>query len=491
MSATSLLGWLRAGWTSRGTHPALEDGTRVLDYAGLDDGVRRAARVLAQAGAGRGPVALIAGNSIEYVLAALGGLAAGRTVAEINPKETPERLRALLARLAPACVVTDRPAAGIDVAGVGPVLAIEEFARRLASAEPVAEIAPARPAAEPAFIVFTSGTTGLPKGVMLGEPGLAAVTAAILERLPIADDERYALVLPFNHTYGKSVLLTTLRAGGTVVLDPGFDDLAGFVRRLAERKITAFAGVPYHAQLLRTRAPLGAHDLGALRTLTISGGPMPPADLEDLAARLPRASVYFMYGLTECSTRATILPPGRRAAKPGSCGVPLACTRVRIVGEDGSVLPAEALGDVQLAGPNVMLGYWGEQDQTAAAFDGEWLRTGDIGRLDAEGFLFLSGRRDDLIKSAGERISAVEVEEALAAHPAVAEAAVRAVPHAVLGQAVGAWIVSREPGLTTADLVSHCAALLAPYKIPRTLRFVASLPRTASGKVQKHRLPLE
>jgi acyl-CoA synthetase (AMP-forming)/AMP-acid ligase II len=467
---------------------ALEDGATRLTYRALWDGVlRAAARLDARLGARRDPVAIVAANGAEYVLAMLGALASGRPVAEISPHEPLERLLPLLERLAPALVVTTLDPAPLAAAGL-PVAAASDFAPGALAAQAPRGAAAAATADDLAFIVFTSGTTGQPKGVMLSHGNVVAVVDAILDYLPLAPDERYALVLPLFHTYAKSVLLTTLAAGGTVVLD-SFNDLPGFVARLESGRITAFSGVPYHVAMLLRRAPLDRHDLSRLRTFTISGSHLPTESLQELARRFPAARVVFMYGMTETSTRACALPPARIADKAGSCGRPIRGVALRIVDDAGCDLPAGTPGEVLVHGPNVMQGYFGDPALTRATLRDGWLHTGDLGYLDAEGFLFLVGRRTDLIKCAGERISAREIEEVLIAHPGVLEAAVAGEPHPVLGESVRAWVVPRAPGLTEDELRLHCAQHLTHHAIPRGWTFVPELPRTASGKVQKHRLP--
>jgi acyl-CoA synthetase (AMP-forming)/AMP-acid ligase II len=467
---------------------ALEDGDARLTYRALGDGGLRAAALLdARLGERRDPIAIIAANGFEYVLAMLGALASGRAVAEISPHEPMERLLPVLERLGPALVVTTLDPAPIAAAG-HPVVAATVFAPDALAAVAPRTVPAAGAPDDLAFVVFTSGTTGQPKGVMLSHGNVVAVIDAILEYLPLSSADRYALVLPLFHTYAKSVLLTTLAAGGTVVFD-SFNDLPGFVARLESRRITAFSGVPYHVAMLLRRAPLDRHDLSRLGAFTISGSHLPTESLQELARRFPAARVIFMYGMTETSTRACALPPERAADKPGSCGRPIRGVALRIVDDDGRDLPPGASGEVLVRGPNVMQGYFGDPALTRATLRDGWLHTGDLGYLDEEGFLFLVGRKTDLIKCAGERISAREIEDVLAAHPGVLEAAVAGEPHPVLGESVHAWIVRRAKGLSEDEIRRYCAQHLTHHEIPRSWTFVAELPRTASGKVQKHRLP--
>lgn len=483
-----LASWLREGAAVRDAR-ALEDGERAWTHDELwRDAERVAAALEQECGPAGGPLAIVATNSAEYVLTLLAGLISGRPLAEISPQESPERIARLLARLEPAAVVTSLPRELFTGAGA-PVLDPEWVAARAAEEENRWEPAPQGRPGDLAFVVFTSGTTGDPKGVMLGAENVRAVTEAILGYLPVDADERYGLLLPLFHTYGKSVLLTTLRAGGTVVLEGGFENLPAFVRRLAEQRITALSGVPYHINMLLRRGPLDRHDLSRLRLVTISGSHLPHAALQDLRRRLPGAQVFFMYGLTESSTRACYLPPAMIDAKPGSCGRPLEGVTLRIVDEQGHERKPGEIGEVLVRGPNVMRGYWGEPELTAAVLKDGWLHTGDLGHVDEDGYLFLVGRRRDLIKCAGERISAHEIEEVLAEHPGLLEAVVAGVPHPILGEMAQAWVVRRDEAVTDADLRRWCSQRLTHHRIPRAFVFVEELPKTPSGKVQKHRLP--
>lgn len=487
-----LLQWLFEKSAACPEAPALEQGARSITYRTLLNAGPRVAQLIAGRNPGlNGPLAIVAANCPEYVAALFGGLFSRRPIAELSPLESPEKLLGPLATLRPAALFTTLDPSPFSPLSC-PVISPEEIEPflRTPSKEPLHDF-PAGDSDEVAFIVFTSGTTGAPKGVMLSHANLQAVGGAILDYLPLEPTDRYSLILPLFHTYGLSVLLTTLRTGGCVVFDDGFQDLPAFTRRLAENRITVFSGVPYHINLLLRRAPLASYDFSSLRLVTISGSHLAPESLCDIAGRLPGARVFFMYGLTESSTRACVLPPERIPDKPGSVGLPIRGVEVSIAGEEGQILAPGQVGEVRLRGPNIMRGYFKDPDLTAFALRGGWLHTGDLGFRDEDGFLFLVGRKNDLIKCAGERISAMEIEEVLSSHPGVLEATVAGVHHPVLGEAVQAWVVPRDPLLTEEELRAYCAKRLTHHKIPRTWVFLGSLPRTPSGKIQKYRLPLE
>ncbi|MFN7964819.1 MAG: class I adenylate-forming enzyme family protein [Acidobacteriota bacterium] len=482
----TLIERLHRACLERGAAVAVRDRERQLTYTQLWNSiVGVAAEIRRRSAAGR-PVAIVAPNALEYALGWWGALAAGRTVFELNPLEPAEKNLALLRRIAPGAVISP-----LDLdwnATIGS--AWLSFDALFAAATQRGEtVEPALASdSDLACVVFTSGTTGAPKGVMLSHGNLRAVTSAILEYLPLATDDRYALVLPLFHTYGKSVMLTTWFSGGMLIFEHEFHDIHGFVARLSQQRITAFSGVPYHINMLLQRAPLAAHDLSALRWITISGSHCRHDALLELSQRLAPARVFFMYGMTETSTRATAVPPERLPEKPGSCGRPIRGVELRVTTDQGTDAQLGEPGALWIRGPNVMQGYWGEPELTAQTICDGWLRTGDVAHLDHEGFLFLHGRSDDIIKSAGERVSAKEIEEVLERHPDVAEVAVIGVPHDTLGESVTAWIVARHGSIDESSLRSHCAQRLSPHKIPRAFRFAVQLPKTASGKVQKGRL---
>jgi long-chain acyl-CoA synthetase len=483
-----VLDWIRGGAGAEDA-TALVDGGRRVRYGELWRGVKAVRELVDECAAGRSEaVAVIADNAPETVLIAFGTLASGRAVAEINPQESPERTRRLLASLDPVAVYSDRDLGAALPPGPA-VLGPNEVAAAVARGASTPERPPAMRADHLAYVVFTSGTTGDPKGVMLSHGNLTAVMDAILDYLPLSPLDRYALVLPLFHTYGKSVLFTTLRAGGTVVFESDFGHLPRFVHRLSSEGITALSGVPYHVNMLVRRAPLEGHDLSALRLVTISGSHLAPAVLGELRRRLPGVSPWFMYGLTESSTRACALPPDWIDAKPGSCGRPIRGVSLRIADERDGELPVGEVGEVLLRGPNVMQGYFKDPGLTSRTLRGGWLHTGDLGRVDEDGFLYLVGRARDLIKVAGERIGAREIEEVLAAHPGVVECAVTAAPHPVLGEVARAHVVAGRGQVSEDELRGWCAARLGHHKIPRSFVFLGELPKTASGKIQKHRLP--
>lgn len=339
---------------------------------------------------------------------------------------------------------------------------------------------------EPALILYTSGTTGAPKGVTLSHGNLLANARAVVAYLQLRDNDSVLSVLPFYYAYGASVLHTHLIAGACVHLADNLVFPHLLVEYLQRERISGFSGVPSTFALLLDRVPLQDYDLSALRYLTQAGGAMAPALTRRLRLALPGPQLFVMYGQTEATSRITWLPPERLDDKPGSVGIPIDGVALRILREDGAVAAHGQPGEVCVQGPGVMLGYWQDPAATARTLKDGWLHTGDVGHLDADGFLYLDGRRSDMIKTGAHRVFPGDIEEAIAELPGVSEVAAIGIDDDVLGQVIKAYVVA-QPGAAqdAAAIRAHCRQRLAPYKIPRHIAFVGALPRTASGKIRR------
>lgn len=339
-----------------------------------------------------------------------------------------------------------------------------------------------------ASIIYTSGTTSAAKGVMLSQRNLYANAQAIIASLGLTEHDHSLCVLPFHFSYGNSVLHSHLLCGARLTLEDNIAFPQLVLQRLQDERVSGFAGVPSTFALLIGRHRLQDFDLAHLRYVTQAGGPMPRPLLAKLREQLPNIRVFLMYGQTEATARLTCLPPSDLDRKPGSVGLPVDGVEIAIRGGSGS-MPRGTVGEIFVRGPSVMLGYWNDRAATAEVLRDGWLRTRDLGYLDDEGFLYVVGRATDMIKVGAFRVSPQEVEEVIAALEGVAEAAVVGVPDEVLGQAIKAVVVpQRGANVTALTLKAHCRQNLAAYKVPKEIEFAASLPRTASGKVQRFKL---
>lgn len=457
-----------------------------LEVAGsrLDgDELARAVGAVARDLAATDRVALWCEPRIETALGAAGAIVAGVELVPLNPASGEQELAHETGDSAPAAVLC-APGAELPpvLAGLRRI-AVDATAR----AEPVAE------AADPnatALIVYTSGTTGPPKGVVLPRRALAANLDALAEAWAWTADDVVAQALPLFHVHGLVLgVLGPLRRGGGVRHTGRFSP-AAIAAALAGDATVLFAVPTMHGRLLEAAEadPAVAAAIGRAR-LVVSGSAALPARVHEAYAAVTGQRIVERYGMSEALMIASARHDGPRI--PGAVGTALPGVAIRIVDDAGAPLPpGDALGEVEIRSDALFVGYLGSPEATDAAFRDGWFRTGDVGSLDDEGVLRLVGRSStDLIKTGGYRVGAGEVEAALLEHPAVLEAAVLGLPDDDLGERIAAWVViAPDAGLADDELVQHVADRLAPHKRPRAITRVAELPRNALGKVQKKRL---
>lgn len=332
-------------------------------------------------------------------------------------------------------------------------------------------------------IVFTSGTTGHPKGAMItfGNHFWSAVGSAF--RLGVRLEDRWLACLPLYHVGGLAILFRSCLYGTMVVLHDGYDTQA-VLDSLASEKVTLVSLIPTMLGWLLDKG-LTAETAPSLRLALLGGAAASPELL--IRADAAGIPVAVSYGLTEASSQVATLLTDAASSKPGSAGRPLLFTELTILDDEGREVACDNPGEIAVAGPTVMAGYYADPEATAAALVGGRLRTGDIGYLDPDGDLWVLDRRSDLVVSGGENVYPAEVERVLREHPAVAAACVAGVPDAVWGQRVAAMVVLIGEGAAThEELLAHCRERLAGYKQPRALLFAADLPRTGSGKIHRH-----
>jgi acyl-CoA synthetase (AMP-forming)/AMP-acid ligase II len=468
---------------------------RILRYGELLQSCRRVAAVLDQHGAAPGDtVSVVMPNGLNTLRVLLGALYGGRCVNPVNLLSQPEQMRYVLAH-SECKVVVVAPEWEARVRAI-----INELDRpvQLIAAEPDGDglpgdagckpqVAPEPDAAALALLMYTSGTTGKPKGVMLTHANLAANAHAIAREHRLDAQDRVLAVLPLYHINAFTVtMLAPLVHGGSLAMAPRFS-AARFWQQANELRCTWLNVVPtIISYLLEGDAPPPA--AGAIRFCRSASAALAPEQLRAFERRFGIGVIETM-GLTETAAPAFSNPIEPERRKLGAVGRPSGC-EARVVDLDLRPLPAGATGEIVVRGPQVMRGYYKNEEATGAAFtpDG-WLRTGDLGHQDTDGFFFVTGRIKELIIKGGENIAPREIDEALLAHPAVLEAAAVGIPDSHYGQEIMACVVLREGrSCEEQTLREFCLAQLGRYKTPKVFRFVADLPRGPTGKVQRLKL---
>jgi acyl-CoA synthetase (AMP-forming)/AMP-acid ligase II len=472
-----------------------------LTHAQLRDRVEDLARGLQAHGVGRGDVvALLMRNCLEFLELAFAINRIGAIALPLNFRLALDEWRYILDHAGARLLLTQPEFADAARELTGAVGSLAAFGvtgppgvggadvetlRRSGPALPMADVG----ADDVHRLMYTSGTTARPKGVPLTYGNLLWKTLGHLVELGVSAGDRTLMVGPMYHVGAFDLPgIGTLYAGGSVVIRPTFEAVDALAAMTAERPSIVWLA-PAMVNAILQVPDLDRYDTTSIRVVVNGGEKMPVPLIDRLAAAFPNAWIADAYGLTETASGDTFLPRGYLKGKLGSVGKPVLHLDVRILREDGTDAVANEPGEVALRGPKVFSGYWRDEEATRRAFRDGWFLTGDIGHLDADGFLFIDDRKKDMIISGGENIASLEVERALSEHPAVLEVAVVAMPDERWGEVPRAVVVLR-PGTTCTaeELIAHCGPRLARYKLPKTVEFRDALPRNASGKVLKREL---
>ena len=480
-------------------------------YAQIDHSATQLAAALQQHGVQRGDrVATFLDNGIEAVVSLYAALKCGAVIMPVNPLTKRDKLAYLLndsrasaliahsalqAEFEPAlahnrsvhtCMVVDGPdnASWVDV-------------RCLPYPSDDADLGaltePATIDQDLAGIIYTSGSTGDPKGVMLTHLNMVSAARSISGYLGLGQGDVVACVLPLAFDYGLYQVLMAFQVGATLVLERSFSFPVKVLETMVRERVTVFPGVPTVFSLLMNMKTLADYPLPALRMITNTAAALSEEHIRRLRSLFPQARLYSMYGLTECK-RVTYLDPDQLDARPTSVGRGMPNEEVWLVDEAGRRLPNGSTGELVIRGSNVMRGYWEKPEQTAkrlkpGPISGEMLlHSGDIFRTDAEGYLYFVARKDDIIKSRGEKVSPREVENVLYGMDCVLEAAVVGVPDDILGEAVKAFVTLKpgwQPRPSERDVIKYCLAKLESFMAPKYVSFVDELPKTDTGKIKK------
>ncbi|MCQ1999822.1 acyl-CoA synthetase [Arthrobacter zhaoxinii] len=518
MENQGLGSWIHRRRLKSAGRTALVFQGRGISYTELDERINRLAQALRASGVDHGSrVAFLGDNHPAFLETFFAAGTLGAVFVPLNTRLAPPEIRfalqdsgstvlaytGALARLARLGSAGTAVAVRLEVADgaapeVGP--AADEATVDESGGEPVSDFDAVIAGASPdrldlpvrgedgAMILYTSGTTGQPKGALLSHANLAWNCYNVLVDYDVSGTEVALMISPMFHVASLDMgVLPVLLKGGTVVLETRFEP-GRTLAAIEQYAATYISGVPTTYQMLCEHPDWDKRDISSLTTITCGGSAVPLRVLEAYEAR--GLSFSNGYGMTETAPGATALPAARSREKAGSAGLPHFFTDVRVAGPDGGVLPAGEVGEIQISGPNVIRSYWNRPDATAEAYaEDAWFRSGDMGYFDDDGYLFISDRLKDMIISGGENIYPAEVEQAIAELEAVAAVAVIGVPDSRWGEVPRAVISLRKGyGLTAEEVQQHLFGRLARYKVPRTVTMVEDFPRTASGKIRKAEL---
>ena len=456
-------------------------------------------------------IALLLENGIDYVIAYYAALKAGAVAAPLNPGLKPDGLQELLNNLEPAAIITnfkcERLLKAVDLARLGlklliirnpkqswpnspyTVLKLEDCLNPTNPIDPINSINSIN-TTDLASIIYTSGSTGQPKGVMLSHANIIANTTSICQYLAISPNDIQMVVLPFFYVMGKSLLNTHIASSGTIVINNQFAFPATVVKQMAKEKVTAFSGVPSTYAYLLHRSPLAAYHnkLPHLRYCSQAGGHMAKSIKLALRKTLPKhTDIVIMYGATEASARLTYLPPEHLESKIDSIGIPIPNVTIRVIDKKNQEVPESTQGLLVAKGDNIMMGYWKDPEDTHRVLKQDGYHTGDIGYRDDDGFLYVTTRKDGLIKVSGHRINPLEIEDFLIATDLLIEAVVLGLPDKLLGNKLVAIVVPKDESFSSKTLMEKCAGGLPNHKRPSNVLSARALPKSANGKIDREK----
>lgn len=473
----------------RKTYKWLDEMSNSLAHALIDKGLQKGDRV-----------AVFLDNSIESAISIFGILKAGGAFVVINPMTKAQKLAYMLNNCQAKFVIIDskynQQISAIDADAPFTKPIIVGASEQTTMAYILAEYPKYMPPQtcidiDLASIIYTSGSTGSPKGVTLTHLNMVSAANSITKYLENVPSDIIINTLPMAFDYGLYQLLMTCKFGGTLILEKSFMYPYVIVKRIEEEGVTGFPGVPTIFAMLLQIKDLKQHNFDSIRYVTNTAAALPPKHILQLREVFPKAKIYSMYGVTECK-RVTYLPPEELEKRPTSVGKGMPNEEVYIVKENGELAKPGEIGELVVRGSNVMQGYWNMPEETAKVLrPGRYpwekvLYTGDLFKMDEEGYLYFVARKDDIIKSRGEKVSPREVENVLYEIDGVLEAAVIGVPDEVLGEAIKAIIVPKDGKvLSEKEILAHCQKNLENFMVPKFIEFANSLPKTMTGKIRK------
>ncbi|MCG5073591.1 class I adenylate-forming enzyme family protein [Paraburkholderia tagetis] len=471
-------------------------GDERLTWNALDERVRRVATGLSRRGVGKGDrVALLLSNRAEFVIAMFAVTCLGAIFVPMNIREQKPELQYVLNHCGAILLIHDadlleRLPASVDVPSllsrisVGGAGGPDDFTE-LQNDAPLAEHV-SLAADDTAAIVYTSGTTGRPKGAMLSGLGIVHGALHYKYAMELTSEDRSIAAVPLSHVTGLTALVAAMTACAGAILILREFKVEAFLSLAEKERMTHTVIVPAMYNLCLVRADMGKSNLSAWRIGGYGGAPMSAATIAKLANVLPGLKLMNLYGATETTAPATIMPPDKTYERPDSVGLPVACAEISIMNDVGQEVPAGESGEIWIKGPSVSPGYWNDAAATEKEFTQGYWHSGDIGSMDAGGYVQVLDRKKDLINRGGYKIYSAEVESVMLEHNDVVEAVVVGTPCAVLGERAHAFVTLKNAALSAEELRAFCAERLSDYKVPESFTILNDpLPRNANGKVLK------
>ncbi len=498
--------------TSSAKYPdktALIAGDVRAPYVHINSEANKLARLLLDHSIKKGDrVVLILENCPEYVISYYGVLKAGGVVVPLGTALKPASLRHLLSQLNPRALICSKKSiamlrsCGLDHFDIKMLITTEPVNdglflnikmiswEEMNSFNITGNINSPIDCSTLATIIYTSGSSGTPKGVMLSHENIIANTKSICQYLNLTKNDVQMVVLPFFYVMGKSLLNTLFAVGGTLVINNQFAYPYSILEQMIEEKITCFSGVPSTYTFLLHRSSLKAcrNKLNLLRLCSQAGGHMSAKTKLKLLQVLPdHTDLYIMYGATEASARLSYLEPEELTNKINSIGKPIPGVKLKVLDVNNKEVAPGKIGEIVAKGSNIMQGYWNDPETTAAVLDEHGYHTGDQGYMDEDGYLFLTGRKDSLLKVGGHRINPQEIEDAVMETDLAVEVAVVGLKDSLLGYKLIAIVAPINETVVIKMIMERCATILPKYKLPTTIKFVKALPKKTNGKIDKSR----
>lgn len=486
----------------------LQDSTRLYpDKAYVVDGVGQftyseiyaksivVAEMLHEAGVKSGDRVLVyLDNSAEYISSYFGVLLADCIVVPINKNLKLDTIEYIIADTAPQLIITNdifgkrlQGKGGFEAHNMMDINSIREapLAPKAAFSNNLPEYADL-----PAIILYTSGTTGMPKGVTLTHKNLTANTESIIQYLGLTEADSLLDVVNFAYSYGNSLLLTHTKVGGKIVIENRVAYPIRVIEQICDSKATGFSTVGSYINILLKQESLRPSHLKYLKYITFAGESTSFEDIEKLNRIAPHIKIFVMYGQTEGSARLSYLEPEMLFKKAGSIGKGIPGVTLRVVDEAGREVPPGEIGEIIATGENIMKGYWNNEAETKSVVKDGWLYTSDLAVRDEDGYIYVKGRKDDVINHLGQRISPVEIEAAINTCEGVLESAVIGIENNEGNQIKAFVVLKNSPDCmpATADIKSHVRKILPAFKVPKIIEFVKALPRTTNGKIKRSEL---